>query len=294
MRRRRHAERGAIFLAMMLGVVRVAVGDVSWPSARGFVNDLAGVLSDDQASALEGIATRLKEGSGAELAIAIVPSAAPLDPKSYAVGLFERWGPGRMGRDDGVLILLAMAERRIEVEVGYGLEGVLPDGRVGRILDAVAVPHFREGRMGEGLVATAEALAQVVGGAEGADAIGAVPEEGGNTLLQMLLILGAMPLLLVLATVAKRPMLLLSGMAGVAGGMSLFGLLGGLIGLGLGLAVGFLLPKTFPGGSGWGPGGGAGGGGLGRGGFGGGRGGSGGFGGFGGGRSGGGGAGRGW
>lgn len=293
MGRWRHAGRIAIALAIVLGAGADADAGSDWPAPKGFVNDFAGVLSGEQAATLEGIATSLKAGSGAELAIAVVPTVAPLDPKTYAVELFSRWGIGRKGKDDGLLILLAMAERRVEVEVGYGLEGVLPDGRVGRILDEFAVPHFREGRMGEGLVATADALARVVTGVEGADAIGADASPGpdGGFPHGPIAFILSLPILLLLAAVLKRPMMVLTGTAGVLGGLSLFGLLGGLIGLGLGLLVGFLLPKTPAGGSGWGSGGG----GFGGGGFGGRRGGSsGGFGGFGGGRSGGGGAGRGW
>jgi uncharacterized protein len=294
MGRWRHAGRAVIALAIVLGVGTNAGAETDWPEPRGFVNDFAGVLSSEQAATLQTIATRLKEGSGAELAIVTVETVAPLDAKTYAVELFSRWGIGRKDRDDGLLILLAMAERRIEVEVGYGLEGALPDGRVGRILDQFAVPHFREGRMGEGLVATAEALSQVAAGTEGADAIGAdasaEPDKGfPHGPIAFLL---SLPILLLLGTVLKRPMMVLTGTVGVLGGLSLFGLIGGLIGLGLGLVIGYFLPRTPSGGSGWGSGGGGvGGGGLGGGGFGGGRSGGGGFGG---GRSGGGGAGRGW
>lgn len=279
-------------LALALAAAAVARAGSDLPAPRGFVNDFANVLTADQAAALERVAQGLKDGTGAELAIAILPSTAPLDPKTYAVDLFAKWGIGRKGRDDGVLVLLAIAERRIEVEVGYGLEGALPDGRVGRILDEAAIPRFREGRMGEGLVATAEALARVVAGAPGADAIGAAGtgEEGGFPLHPVAFML-SLPILLGLATVLRRPMMVMTGTAGVLGGLSIAGLLGGAIGLGLGVGLAFLLPKAPAGGSGWGTGGGGFGGGLPRGGFGGG---GGGFGGFGGGRSGGGGAGRGW
>ena len=296
MGRRRHAPASTLaVLALALAAATTAQAEQELPAPRGFVNDFANILSTDQTASLERIAQGLKEGTGAELAVAIMPSTTPLDPKTYAVDLFTKWGIGRKGQDDGVLVLLAIAERRIEVEVGYGLEGVLPDGRVGRILDEAAIPHFREGRMGEGLVATAEALAQVVSNAPGADAIGAAGsgEEGGFP-LHPIGFLVSLPILLGLATVLRRPMMVMTGTAGVLGGMSIAGLIGGAIGLALGVGLAFLLPKAPAGGSGWGTGGGGFGGGLPRGGFGGGGGGGGGFGGFGGGRSGGGGAGRGW
>ncbi len=286
----RHALATLTAMLLVMATVGIARAEVDWPKPAGFVNDFANVLTTEQAAELDQIAKDLKAGNGAELAIAIVPATDPLDPKSYAVELFAKWGVGRKGKDDGVLVLLAMAERRIEVEVGYGLEGVLPDGRVGRILDEFAVPHFREGRMGEGLVAAAQALAKAAAGGEGADAIGAAPTSAPDTGFPggALAFTLTLPVLILLATVLKKPMMLMTGTVGILGGLSVFGLLGGLIGLSLGMLLGYFL-KVSPGG----PGGGTGGGGFGRGGFGGGGSSSGG-GGFGGGRSGGGGAGRGW
>lgn len=75
--------------------------------------------------------------------------------------LFEQWGIGKKGQDRGLLLLNAIEERRIRVEVGYGLEGALPDGKVGAILDEFAVPMLREGRPGAAYFATVRELARV-------------------------------------------------------------------------------------------------------------------------------------
>lgn len=92
-----------------------------------------------------------------------VASTDPLDPKEYTTGLFNEWGIGGP-EDSGLLILLAVAERAIEVEPGYGLEGVLPDGLIGAVIDQEGMPHFREGDYGAGITAMAKAYARILAG----------------------------------------------------------------------------------------------------------------------------------
>lgn len=132
------------------------------PRPQGYVSDYAGVLDAAERARLEELAARLERETTAQLAVVTVRSASPDDPKAYAVRLFEAWGIGQKGKDNGVLILLALDERRVEVEVGYGLESILPDGRVGRILDDHVVPRCREQKYGEGLLAGAAAIAGIV------------------------------------------------------------------------------------------------------------------------------------
>jgi len=144
----------------------IAFAEVQFPSPQGYINDYAGILSASNKNQLESIAQNLKQNTGAELAVAIVQSVAPLDSKLYAVKLFEKWGIGEKGKDNGVLLLVAIDERRVEIEVGYGLEGVLTDALCGRILDSFAVPNFRRGEMGEGILETAQALAKVIANEE--------------------------------------------------------------------------------------------------------------------------------
>jgi uncharacterized protein len=93
------------------------------------------------------------------MAVAIVKRAAPADPKTYAHELFNKWKVGKKGKDNGLLILLAMEERRVEIEVGYGLEGVINDAKAGSILDRYVIPYFKQGQFGEGLYNGAAALA---------------------------------------------------------------------------------------------------------------------------------------
>ena len=72
--------------------------------------------------------------------------------EDYSVRLFEKWGIGKRGEDNGVLLIVAMAERDVRIEVGYGLEGVIPDGKAGRILDEAVLPEFRDGNYALGIL----------------------------------------------------------------------------------------------------------------------------------------------
>lgn len=136
--------------------------EAAFPKPAGFVNDYAGVLAPAERERLEAEIRALERETGAELAVAVVPRTAPETPKMYAVKLFERWGVGKRGRDNGALLLVALEERRVEVEVGYGLEGVLPDALVGRILDERVVPLLRRGDVAGGVAAGVAALAERV------------------------------------------------------------------------------------------------------------------------------------
>lgn len=129
------------------------------PAPTGFVNDFAGVLSAADRQRLEELSSSLEARTGVEMAIVTVRTTGDESIQMYAVRLFEAWGIGKRGRDNGILVLAAMEDRRVWVEVGYGLEGVLPDGKVGAILDRHLVPAFKEGRYGDGLYACARALA---------------------------------------------------------------------------------------------------------------------------------------
>ncbi|MGI6036289.1 MAG: TPM domain-containing protein [Limnochordia bacterium] len=125
------------------------------PRPVGYVNDFANVISGDHRRQMEDAAIALRDDQGVELAVVTIRSSSPLTPKDYATQLFNEWGIGGP-KDSGLLILLSVDDREIQVEVGYGLEGVLPDGKVGAILDQAVVPHLAKGEYGRGLLAGAK------------------------------------------------------------------------------------------------------------------------------------------
>ena len=126
---------------------------------QGRVTDLAGVFAPEERAALETWLLAVDGRTGAEIAVVALKTLDGGEVDDFAVRLFEKWGIGKKGKDNGVLILAAVEDRRARIEVGYGLEATLPDAAAGRILDEAAIPLFREGRYGEGLSRAAQAVA---------------------------------------------------------------------------------------------------------------------------------------
>ena len=130
-----------------------AVREPEIPAAVGYVNDRAGLLDDATHARLEAFLAQLEQKTGAEFAVLTVRSTAPLTPSEYKVKVFERWGLGKKGKDNGLLMLVALAEREVRFETGYGLEGVLPDGLQGRVVRDSIAPRFQAGDYAGGIVA---------------------------------------------------------------------------------------------------------------------------------------------
>jgi uncharacterized protein len=104
----------------------------------------------------------LEQTNGAEMAVVVVTSLDGLSVEEAAVKLFELWGIGKKSKDNGLLLLWSTGDRRVRVEVGYGLEGTLPDGKVGAILDTYVIPQFKAGDFDRGLIDGVDALVRVV------------------------------------------------------------------------------------------------------------------------------------
>jgi LemA protein len=130
----------------------------------GPVNDFAGVLSSADRQTLLDIATDLEKTTSAQLAVVTIRSIEGGNIDDFAVKLFARWGIGQKGKDNGVLLLVAMDDRAGRIEVGYGLEGALTDARAGRLLEQTLFPAFREERYGPGLIETARQIAAIARG----------------------------------------------------------------------------------------------------------------------------------
>jgi len=139
-----------IFVALTTGASFAAE---KYPSSRGTaVNDFANVIDQANAAKIESLAQELLQKTGASVVVATIPELGPTEEMSlYINGLYKAWGIGKKGEDKGVLILLAVKERKIRIETGYGVEGVLTDGIVGAILDKLVIPHLKAGETGKGL-----------------------------------------------------------------------------------------------------------------------------------------------
>jgi uncharacterized protein len=126
--------------------------DGSW------VTDVPGALRADTVARLNATIGDLERTTGAEMAVVVIGSLDGLSVEETAAKLFELWGIGKKDKDNGLLFLWSTGDRRVRVEVGYGLEGILPDGKVGAILDAYVIPQFKAGQFDEGVLAGVDAL----------------------------------------------------------------------------------------------------------------------------------------
>ncbi len=147
---------------------------------QGYVNDWAGVFAPEQKDALERRLAEAKQASGAELAVVTLPSLQGGEINDFTHKLFQQWGIGEKGKDNGILLLMALEERRVRIEPGYGFEETLTDARCGRILDAAVIPKFKEGDYAGGLIAGADLLLEVMGGKPLPDAIAREPVPEGD------------------------------------------------------------------------------------------------------------------
>jgi uncharacterized protein len=154
----------------------LAAGE-TFPKPVGAVNDFAGVIPVQYADPMESLAREVLEKTGTAIVVATVKTIGDDDPNGYANRLYQAWGIGKKGEDKGVLIFLAVQERRIRIETGYGVEGILPDGLVGEILDRHALPWLKKGDYGQGMAEAMAAVSSVVAKAAGVTLTGAQPPQ---------------------------------------------------------------------------------------------------------------------
>ncbi len=288
-----------ILVCILLGLIASSLLAQNFPPPQGFVNDFAAILSDSTVSQLERRLVTLEQDTSAEVAVVTIDNLDGDTIEEYAAGLFQAWGIGKKGKDNGVLFILSVADKGIRIEVGYGLEPVITDGRAGRILDSEVIPYLKQGDFDKGVEAGVLAIEGYIRDGTPPSIVEENPVQsilsGFKIPLYWLIILGVISIYM-LGFMARTRSIWLGGIWGTILGLVLglgFGRILGIvlltIGLGLsGLLLDIVLSSNYRGRSssglstGWFSSGG---------GF---RGPGGGFGGFGGGMSGGGGTSRGW
>lgn len=125
---------------------------------RGYVSNPDNIISPTAVAQLNRLLAEMEDSTTAQVAVVIVESIGTANPKDFAHKLFNTWGIGQAGKDNGLLIFTVMDQRRTEFETGYGLEGVLPDVVCYRIGMQELVPAFKAGRYGEGLIRAVERI----------------------------------------------------------------------------------------------------------------------------------------
>ncbi len=139
----------SLILLLLFATPVVAYYKLGTPGS--YVNDYTNTLTYEQKSGLKSKISTFEQESTNEIAVVIIDSLEDDYIENFAVKLFEDWGIGKEGRDNGVLILVAMKERQMRIEVGYGLEGALTDAEASWIIQNVMVPNFREDKYYEGI-----------------------------------------------------------------------------------------------------------------------------------------------
>src|SRR3989337_2129827 len=121
------------------------------PVPQRYVEDRAGIISDIAEKGINGYLQELEQKTGVQLIVLSIDSTGDIPIETYAIELATKWKLGQKGKDNGVLVVVAKNDRAYRIEVGYGLEGILPDGFCGTIGRTYFVPKFQEGQFSEGI-----------------------------------------------------------------------------------------------------------------------------------------------
>jgi uncharacterized protein len=149
-------------IATLLLIPFILFGYTSPGKPAGFVNDFAKIISSETTSSLNQTLTNFNSETTIEIAVVSIPSLGDESLETYAVKLFEEWGIGKKGSDNGVLLLVAPNEKKVRIEVGYGLEPVLTDAQSSGIIQKVILPEFRNNDYDTGIKNGTEAIINVV------------------------------------------------------------------------------------------------------------------------------------
>lgn len=155
--------------------------DIDYPDYTGYVNDFAGLMDSASTADLEMLIDGVEKGTGAEIAVVTIDSLEGITIEEYAVELFAYWGIGKADEDNGILILVALLDREVRIEVGYGLEGVITDLEAGRIIDGIIVPNFKEENYNRGIYDAVITISNQIYGEEELIAIGEEQEPSSGS-----------------------------------------------------------------------------------------------------------------
>ncbi|MEO8224018.1 MAG: TPM domain-containing protein [Gammaproteobacteria bacterium] len=219
------------------------------PPLTARVVDQTGTLTGPESAALDSRLAALEARKGSQVAVLVVATAGPEGIEAYAIRVVENWKLGRKAVDDGVLLLVAKDDRNVRIEVGYGLEGAIPDATANRVIDEFILPRFREGDYAGGISAGVDRLIGLVDGEPLPEPAQGTPS--GSSLENIL------PVVFVLSLVAGSVLRRLLGQVpgaaatgALAGGVTW--LLAGVLGLTLFMvAVGFVVGLTGGAGGRW-------------------------------------------
>ncbi len=152
-----------VLVSVLAGFFAFTAAAVDWQALKpqGYVSDFAQVIDAGSRARLEAYCAAVERATGAQIALVTLPSLGGEPVEDVANTIYRAWGVGKKGSDEGVMLLLSIGDRRSRLEVGYGLEPVLPDGFVGSVLREMR-PALRQEQYGEALMAAAETIGNTV------------------------------------------------------------------------------------------------------------------------------------
>ncbi len=220
---------GWLLLAALLLCPNAAAWGLDVPRVEGYVNDHANLLSEREKAGLESLLGRFEAETTNQVVLLVVPSLEGDSLEDFSIRVAESWKPGQKGKDNGVIFLVAVEDRKARIEVGYGLEGALTDAQSGLILRNLVFPAFRQGAYSSGIQAGLVGILQSIQGEFSAPpGRRAAPNRRAQTRASGLLF----PLILFLLLFSRGGRFfllggLMGGMFGGRGGMSRGGFGGG-------------------------------------------------------------------
>lgn len=149
---------------VLAGLAFCAHAEVAVPALASRVTDLTGTLTQEQTASLEQKLAAFETKKGSQIAVLMLPSTQPEEIEQYSIRVAEAWKIGRKGTDDGVILVVAKNDRRLRIEVGYGLEGAIPDATAKRIISETITPRFKAGDFYGGISAGVDQLIRLIDG----------------------------------------------------------------------------------------------------------------------------------
>ena len=195
----------AVIVILLLTTAAATALDV--PPLRGRVNDYAGIMNQDQVRSLESKLTQFEQQTGHQVAVLAIPTLEGEDIEGFSIRVAENWKLGQKGFDNGVILVVAIKDRRLRFEVGYGLEGVLPDATASRIIRDYLVPRFRAQDYAGGIIAGIDAVIKVIRNEplpEAARSKGGNPGSEVNSLVMFLITLAVFGLMAFASSANRR------------------------------------------------------------------------------------------
>jgi uncharacterized protein len=169
-----------LVLALLILALPVCIfAKTVYPDYQNYVNDFSGTLNKATIDALNQKLSEYDKTTTNQIAVVLVPDLQGLPVEQYTIELAEKWKVGKAGKDNGVILLLAMEERKIRIEVGYGLEGDLTDAEAAAIARNIISPEFKQNKYDDGVSKGVDAIIAQFGGADSSE-VGPLESSSGN------------------------------------------------------------------------------------------------------------------